>query len=432
MEIKPGQEVRLNPHPLEYSPGVYLPDYDSPFHGPWDEMSNDQIEDLAFFGQQEVYGPLHDMSLPDWETAQELAKTRQELSEIEADANAIVRVAEMGEYVPTGVFADPPFKPMDFSTPPIEPKLSEAIAEGGEMGMLAKKEVKKRQRKAKEQAPRQYSEMLVVVNDLQLLRQADDEAVGAFMSWLKANGSKVTHFVANGDIADFEAQSGFSKDPDQMGGEIASDEIEAMKWFVETVSTYLPDAEKVFVYGNHSQRFFNMMKDRTDGIEHWIRRPEEMFGLDEHGWKVIPYGMNQFYKWHDRIFWHGHRAGAKSDIAKLELQDTGLISVTTAHVNRNMYHEERDANGRLASGITHGGFSKDSLGFMKKANTGWSQGFGIYYWDKKVGEQPYSVIMKHGSPMFLDPMGVIYDGRGYNLRQEIGLDPKPVRGRRAK
>lgn len=292
------------------------------------------------------------------------------------------------------------------------------------LGVLQEKQVLKKQKEVKERTPKLYSEMLVVINDLQLLRNADDQAVGAMMHYLEANGKKITHLVLNGDIVDMEQANMFGSTPDQAG--TMADEIAAMRWFIDSINRMLPDAKKVLVEGNHEDRFKNYIANQTNGIEEWIKDPREVYGIGS-DWDVVPYRAGSFYEWRDRVFWHGHRAGAKAHIAKLELQDAGE-SVTTAHINRNQYHEERTARGRLMSGIVHGGFSKDNLHFMKKANTSWSQGFGVYFWDQKVGEQPYSVVMKHGNPRFIGPDGVIYSGEGYNLREEIGLD-KRGRGR---
>lgn len=300
-----------------------------------------------------------------------------------------------------------------------------APSEPTPIGVLREKQVLKRQKELKEKSPKQYSEMLVVLNDLQLLRNADDEAVGAMMKYLEKNGSKITHLVLNGDIVDMEQANRFGSSPDQAG--TMADEIAAMRWFIDKMNQFMPNSSKIFVHGNHDHRFKNFVANRTDGIEEWVRDPEEVWGIGS-DWQVIPYGQGKFYKWHDRVFWHGQRAGAKSHIAKLEVQDAG-VSVTTAHINRNQYHEERTALGELKSGIVHGGFSKDNLHFVKKANSNWSQGFGVYFWDKKTGEQPYSVVMKHGTPAFIGPDGNIYDGTGFNLREEIGLEVKRGRGR---
>ena len=307
-------------------------------------------------------------------------------------------------------------------TSPIELKLPEL--EGGvEMGILGDKLLKRKQKEVKEKSPRQFSEMLVVANDTQLLKECDQEALGAFLKYIDHNKDRITHLVLNGDIADFSAQSFFDKDLNTMNS--ANDEIEAVRWLIENLSNKLPNAKKVFIWGNHEQRWSNMI-DTEKGNEAWIRSIDEQFGLEENGWETVGYGSGQYYEWHDRIFWHGHRSGSASNIPKLELQDAG-VSVTTAHVNRNMFHEATDARGVRKSGIVHGGFSKDNLGFMKKANTGWSQGFGVYYWDEKTKvETPYMVTMAHRSGRFIGPDGILYEAKGWTIP---GFEKPKGRGR---
>lgn len=306
-----------------------------------------------------------------------------------------------------------------------EPVVLEGIEppEPTPIGILREKQVRRKQKEVKERAPRQFSEMLVVFNDTQLLRQTDQEALGAFLQYVEANKDRITHLVANGDIVDFEAQSGFDKSLDAMNS--AGDEIEAARWLVDHLSGLLPGAKKVWIQGNHEHRWHNMIEAER-GNEPWIRTPEEMFGLTDNNWQTIPYEAGQYYQWHDRIFWHGHRAGAKSNIPKLEMEDAG-VSVTTAHINRNMMYESTDAVGNRKVGITHGGFSKDNLHFMKKAATGWAQGFGVYYYDKATGEQPYLIHMSHGKPRFISPEGQVFDGTGFEIP---GFEtPTPKRGR---
>jgi hypothetical protein len=255
------------------------------------------------------------------------------------------------------------------------------------------------------------TEMLVVINDTQLYRQCDEEALGAAISFIEYYKDKITHFVLNGDIMDMEEQSTYAHFPEQHGQ--SSLEIKAGKWLISYLTELLPNAERVFVFGNHDARWSNMLKNQNIGLEEWVTPFEEMFDLPSKGWKVVPYGRGHFYRWHDRIFWHGARAGAKSNVSKQELDDAG-VSVTTAHINRNMYHEQVDAWRNFKSAIAHGGFSKDNLGFVKKANTSWSQGFGVYYWHDEIGEQVYSVVLKHGTPSFIWD-GKKFTGRGWQI-----------------
>lgn len=253
--------------------------------------------------------------------------------------------------------------------------------------------------------------MLVVFNDFQLYRNCDEEALGAFLAFVDAYKGRITHLVANGDILDFEQANRFAYTPDM--ADQAKAEIDAGRWLFEYLNKLCPLAYKVLVAGNHEARWEAMVANQTNGLEHWLKTPEEVFELKQNDWKYIRYGRGRFYQWHDWIFWHGARAGAKSNIPKLELEDAGNSGVS-AHINRNMYWETRTVLGKPLRWIAHGGFSKDNLGFVKKANTGWSQGFGIYFWSKSTGVQPYSVLMDHGVPSFIWE-GRRYSGKGFKI-----------------
>lgn len=255
------------------------------------------------------------------------------------------------------------------------------------------------------------TEMLVVFNDTQLSRNGDHEAVGAFLQFVDHYKNSITHLVANGDILDLEQASKFSKTPDMEG--TMTDEIMAGRYVFSRLSLACPKAKKVFVMGNHDQRTDNFLKDRHDGSEEWMRTWEEMFHLKELGWTRVEYGRGKYFKWHDMIFWHGARAGTKSDIAKLELEDAG-VSGASGHINRNMFKETRTALGEYKFWATHGGFSRDNLNYVKNANTRWAQGFGVYYFNKEVGIQPYMVIMRHGNPRFIWE-GQVFDGTGFEI-----------------
>lgn len=254
-------------------------------------------------------------------------------------------------------------------------------------------------------------EMLVVFNDTQLSRNGDHEAIGAFMKFLDYYKDQITHIVANGDITDYELQSKFSKSPDMYGE--AYEEIESTRWIFRSIAKLCPKAKKVFVDGNHDKRWDNFITDQTMGLEEWVRTPDDMFQLKELGWQHLPYGRGNYYKWHDRIFYHGARASGKGNNAKGELDDAH-VSTTTGHTNRNEFWQQRDALGRVMTSFAHGGFSKDNLGYVKKSNTGWNQGFGVYYWTKKTGESPYAILMQHGNPRFIFE-GNIFEGKGFRI-----------------
>lgn len=297
--------------------------------------------------------------------------------------------------------------------------VSEEKPRGGELGLVDQREMGKRKKKSKKEFKDRgldrAEEMLVVFNDIQFV-QADPEALGAALKFIKANRKQITHFVLNGDILDMEAASKFPKNPDEIGH--TSEEIDQANWFLQTISELLPDAKKVFIKGNHEARWENFLKNQTSGVEEFLITLEEKLGLDKLGYEVVDYGRGKFWEWHDLIFWHGSRAGAKSNIPKLELDDTGGVPVVTGHINRNMFHESVDIRGKKRFAMALGGFSKDDLRFVKKANSAWAQGFAVMYYSKQTGIQPYMIMMEHHRPAFIWN-GEIFSGQGFKIGDKV-------------
>lgn len=290
---------------------------------------------------------------------------------------------------------------------------------GGEMGILGDKLLKRKVKEVKEKQPRSYKEKLLVISDLQLLHETNEEAVGALVKYIEAEAKSFTHVVLNGDIIDFQQQSGFRKD-NQLGDSVTQDEQVAGKWFIDFIGEHCKDAKKVFMKGNHEARYDNMYKDSMDGRKQYMRPFKEVFGLED--WEVHEYGQGESYDWHGRKIRHGSRGGLVSNIPKIEME-RNWRSTTVGHAVSNRFWEFVDSDGNSFTSFVHAGFSKPA-GYDRSGDKVPSNGFGVYYYaevGKKKVENAYQVIMPANHSVFLSPEGNLYDGRGYNLRKEIGL-----------
>lgn len=277
----------------------------------------------------------------------------------------------------------------------------------------------KEMKRAKEIQPRRYDEKLLVISDLQLLHETNEEGVGALLEYMKDQAPSFTHIVLNGDIIDFHQQSSFSSD-NQLGDSVTIDEQVAGRWFIDWMGEHFPDAKKVFLKGNHEQRYDHMYENTTNGVKPYLKPFEEVFGLE--GWEVLEYGKGQNFDWHGRKFVHGTRGGLKMNIPKLMMEDTWRPT-TVGHSTTNRMWEFVDADGNSFTSFVHAGFSKtaeyDKSGFNKPSN-----GFGVYYYSEVKGkkiENAYQVIFGQNNPRFISPEGNLYDGQGFDLRAEIGL-----------
>ncbi len=294
------------------------------------------------------------------------------------------------------------------------------------LGILADKNMRRQVKERRESQIRGYKEKLLVISDMQLLRETNQEAVGALIKYINGQAHTFTHVVLNGDIIDFQQQSGFRKD-NQLGDSVTQDEQVAGRWFIDFINQKFPNAKKVFMKGNHENRYDNMYLDANNGVKQYLRPFEEVFGLQ--GWEVHEYGKGESYDWHGRKIRHGTRTG-KQDIGKLEMADNWR-SNTLGHAVVNKMGEFVDADGNSFTTFLHAGFSK-TADYDKSGNKTPSNGFGVYYYSEVRGkkvENAYQVIMAANNPRFISPEGILYDGTGYNLREEIGLDPKRGRGR---
>lgn len=271
----------------------------------------------------------------------------------------------------------------------------------------------------RETQPKGYKEKLLVISDMQLLQETNEPAVGALLKYMEDQADTFTHVVLNGDIIDFHQQSSFSSD-NQLGDSVTVDEQVAGRWFIDWMEEHFPQAEKVFMMGNHENRYKNMYENTNNGVKQYLRPFKEVFGLEN--WDVKEYGRGQNYDWHGRKFVHGTRAGQKTNIAKLVMEDSWR-STTQGHATTNRMWEFVDADGNSFTTFVHSGFSKtaeyDKSGFNKPSN-----GFGVYYWNEVNGkgfESAYQVIFGQTSPRFISPEGNLYDGEGFDLREKIGL-----------
>jgi hypothetical protein len=298
---------------------------------------------------------------------------------------------------------------------------------GGEATVLEEKVMKKRIIKAKETSPKSYKDKLLVIADLQLLHETNEEGVGALVAYIKDQGRSFTHVVLNGDIVDLAQQSGFRKSNED-GDQVTIDEIEAGKWFIGLIEEEMPNAKKVYNFGNHEARYASLYLDSNNGIKQYLRPLEEMLGIED--WEVHQYGNGDSYNWNGRLIRHGTKSGCVMNIPKIEMERNWRPN-TIGHAITNRMWEFVDGEGNSYRSYVHAGFSRvaayDRTGDKKPSN-----GFGIYYHAEVKGkavDTEYQVIFPANNPRFISPEGTLYDGSDFNLREEIGLDPKRGRGR---
>jgi len=151
--------------------------------------------------------------------------------------------------------------------------------------------------------------------------------------------------------------------------------------------------------------------------------PGKVGGLPPFWFQQTDEGISSVTDHHRKIA-HGHKGGAKTNIPKIMMEENFRPN-TVGHIITNRMWEIVDADGNSMTSYVHAGFSKPAE-YDKSGDKRPSNGFGVYYWDKVKGKEitnEYMVIIPANHSRFISPEGELYDGVGFNLRQEIGLDP---------
>lgn len=357
--------------------------------------------------QREAYEPASVVGYPEQRPAEAILRPQEAiLAELRA-----IQPTEGGVSQPEVIEG---ISPVDTSTP---------------LGILQEKSVKRKVKERKEKQPQGYTHKMLVVSDLQLLQETNEPAVGALLKYVVDQGHTFSEVVLNGDIIDFQQQGGFRKD-NQLGDSVTQDEQVAGRWFIDFMREHTPNArERVFMKGNHEARYANMYLDTNNGVQQYLRPFEEVFGLE--AWDVREYGQGESYEWvTGRKVRHGTKGGAITNIPKIEMERSWRPT-TVGHAITNRMWEHVDADGNSYTSFVHAGFSSTAH-YDKSGDKKPSNGFGIYFASRVKGkwvENAYQVIMPANNPIFISPEGTLYDGTGFSLREEIGLEVKRGRGR---
>jgi len=192
---------------------------------------------------------------------------------------------------------------------------------------------------------------------------------------------KPDHIVVNGDLFDFYKVSSHSKDPQRAlslidevaDGNVGLDELDALN----------PDANKIFVEGNHCDRLRRYLADKAPELFGLTDIPT-LFRLRERGWKHVP------YKKHTRLgkLYITHDVDQTGRYAAYRALDMYQHSNTTGHTHRLAYIVEGNVAGEQKLSASFGWLGDvNQIDYMHeaKAKKDWALGFGIGYLEPKSG-----------------------------------------------
>lgn len=181
--------------------------------------------------------------------------------------------------------------------------------------------------------------------------------------------------VCIGDFGDFGAISRHLKYPGRTPSTKA--EIIACKEARKQLDA-LGAKEKVWIKGNHDQRWDDYLAEKAPELVEVLPSLEETLGFPDNGWKVIP------YRQHYRLgkLYLTHDVGSSGRYAIFRTLERFEHSVLSGHTHRLAYMVEGNAVGEYKVAATFGWLGDMSkMDYMAHINMmkDWALGFGVGY-----------------------------------------------------
>lgn len=175
-----------------------------------------------------------------------------------------------------------------------------------------------------------------------------------------------------GDYLDAESVSSFPRDPDRF--QMLKDEIEDVNKGLDEFDRYYPKARKIYIMGNHEERFQTYVRQKAPALFGIAYLPELLRFAQRPNWEWVKYGKH--VRIGKLIFTHGTLA--RQNVASAMLQKYEH-SVCFGHVHK--IEEALKVNGL---GEAHVAFTPGWLGDMEQVDyikdfANWQLGFALVY-----------------------------------------------------
>jgi hypothetical protein len=207
----------------------------------------------------------------------------------------------------------------------------------------------------------------------------DKRAWGLFLQVAKALAPK--HLVIIGDFMDFYAVSTHSKDPSRAYQ--LQREVKIGLGMLGQLDA-LGATNKIYVEGNHEDRFGRYLRDKAPELFGFIDVPA-ILDLKRRGWAHVPYkhdaqiGKVRFT----------HDVGVAGRNSVFRCMDMYQHSVVTGHSHHLAYIVEGNATGREQKLSAQFGWlgDRNEVHYLHRAkvNKDWALGFGFGYVNPKTG-----------------------------------------------
>lgn len=220
---------------------------------------------------------------------------------------------------------------------------------------------------------------------------------------------KPDEIVILGDYADFYSVSSHAKDPRIFN--LLVDEVSAVASRLDELDKLFPEAQKVFLEGNHENRLERYLVDRAPAL-FGVSETRFLFDFDKRSkWRFVPYGPRQQHLILGSYLYAKHTplsSSAKATATK------AMCSLVYGHIHciEESHMVGMDGTNHVAFSVGWLGDKDQDLIFnYVKNHHQWQLGFGIVYVDEKTRRFYHQKIhiMEHGNKISCVVNGEYYE-----------------------
>jgi len=223
-----------------------------------------------------------------------------------------------------------------------------------------------------------------------------------FLKFLFHNRKQITGVIVNGDFLDLRSLSSHD-DYIPEGIDLSVEYTSGLQGIHEIESQLHKDIRKIFIYGNHEDRFFRD-KNSIRKYGSTLQSPHEAMELPKRGWEVIEDWKNGYVTLGNNLdVFHGVKVGMNA--AKDQLNALPTRSHIFNHTHRfGSYSNKTNAAYNIGCMID---FESDAFKYVDRGvRESWTHGFGVTYIDNKGANHVY--------PIKIDPdKSFFFQGRIY-------------------
>lgn len=223
-----------------------------------------------------------------------------------------------------------------------------------------------------------------------------------FLKFLFHNRKSITGIIVNGDFLDLRSLSSHDEFIPE-GIDLSVEYSSGLQGIHEIEAQLHKDIRKIFIYGNHEDRFF---RDKSSIRKYGstLKSPHEAMELTERKWEIIDDWKNGFVTLGNNLdVFHGVKVGMNA--AKDQLQALPSRSHIFNHTHRfGSYSNKKNAAYNIGCMID---FDHEVFKYVDRGvRESWTHGFGVAYIDNKGANHVYPIKVEPDKTFFFQ--GRIY------------------------